>query len=155
MPRYSIGPRLTRRRDSDYWYIAWADGNGRIRRRSTGAKDIEAAKAELRRFVPECQEPIIRDCFGDEPTTIYFVQQMPNGPVKIGMTDNLGIRLESLRQQSPVPVRLLGYITAPRRTEKEMHADFADYRLNGEWFRPDPHLLGCIGDLLSRRLARN
>lgn len=53
MPRHSIGPRLGRRDGSPYWYIVWADGAGRVKRRSTGARDRTAGEAALAAFLLE------------------------------------------------------------------------------------------------------
>lgn len=53
MSRHSIGPRLGRRDGSPYWYIVWADGSGRTRRRSTGQTDRPIAEAALAAFLLE------------------------------------------------------------------------------------------------------
>src|SRR5690606_33121584 len=51
--RHSIGPRLGRRDGSPYWYIVWADGAGRLKRRSTGQTDRAAAETALAAFLLE------------------------------------------------------------------------------------------------------
>lgn len=53
MSRHSIGPRLDRRDDSPYWYIVWADGSGRLKRRTTGATDRAVAETTLAAFLLE------------------------------------------------------------------------------------------------------
>ena len=60
----------------------------------------------------------------------YFIS---NGIyVKIGKTQDVAARLKSLQTGSPVPLRLLGYVSGDR--EQEFHHKYANHRLRGEWF---------------------
>jgi hypothetical protein len=93
----------------------------------------------------------IRDAFllqrGDgayttrEPCT-YFLQAGVDGPIKIGSTKNLVVRLRTLCAISPVPLKLLGII--PRDVEEACHVQLGAYRLHGEWFSPSPAVLDFI-----------
>ena len=76
-----------------------------------------------------------------EPYT-YFVQAGPDGPIKIGSTKNLIVRLRALSVMLPVPLRVLGVIKGDH--EQWCHARFAPFRLRGEWFAPVDVLLEFI-----------
>lgn len=74
--------------------------------------------------------------------TVYFVQAGgPRGPVKIGITNELSKRLESIRVSNAEPIAVLAIMRfggepgAARRTEQRLHELFAEFRLEGEWFR--------------------
>lgn len=76
-----------------------------------------------------------------EPYT-YFIQVGEAGPIKIGWTRNLMVRLRTFRTMFPLPLRLLGVI--PGNVEDVCHAQFATFRVGGEWFAPEPALLEFI-----------
>lgn len=77
----------------------------------------------------------------EEPYT-YFLQAGPGGPIKIGSTRNLPVRLRSLSMMSPVPLKLLGI--ARGDIENLCHARLAVFRVHGEWFAPSPEVLDFI-----------
>lgn len=86
----------------------------------------------------------LEDARSDAGTgVVYFVQMGDDGPVKIGYTqrDKLKARLSVLQTGSPYPLRLRRLVTATRDTERAAHRFFADLRMRGEWFWPDPDLL--------------
>ena len=72
----------------------------------------------------------------------YFVQAGSDGPIKIGSTKNLAVRLRSLATMSPVPLTLLGIV--PANVEETCHVRFGAFRLHGEWFAPAPELIAFI-----------
>ncbi len=76
-----------------------------------------------------------------EPYT-YFIQVGEDGPIKIGWTKNLLVRLRAFATMFPMPLRLLGVI--PQDVEDWCHARFAAFRVGGEWFAPSPALLDFI-----------
>jgi hypothetical protein len=76
-----------------------------------------------------------------EPGT-YFLQAGGDGPIKIGSTKNLVVRVRSLCAMSPVPLKLLGIV--PRDVEEACHAQLGAFRLHGEWFAPSPAVLDFI-----------
>lgn len=78
----------------------------------------------------------------------YFVQVGENGPIKIGWTKNLLVRLRTFATMLPVPLRLLGVI--PDDVEDWCHKRFAPFRVDGEWFAPMPALLEFIRDRAER-----
>ena len=75
------------------------------------------------------------------PTT-YFLQAGESGPIKIGVTKNLVVRVRALGAMSPVPVRLLGVMKGDG--EQRCHAALGAFRLHGEWFAPSATVLEFI-----------
>ena len=75
----------------------------------------------------------------DSGCFIYFIQQ-GDGPVKIGHTNNIKKRLESLQIGNP-ELLLLRISMGPmskklaQRTEKLIHRRFADNSIRGEWYK--------------------
>lgn len=81
-------------------------------------------------------------------TRIYFVQmRSPVGEIKIGLTRDLRARLNALQTGSPYPLRVLAALPGTEAEEHELHTRFADLRLSGEWFRPEPRLLEFVAQL--------
>jgi len=80
---------------------------------------------------------------------IYFIQQDINGPIKIGYTENNPeSRLKALQTGNSNTLTLLGYIDGEEQQEKMIHRFFNGYRINGEWFRPDPFVMDYIFSLI-------
>lgn len=64
----------------------------------------------------------------------YFIRARGTGDIKIGKTNHIGGRFKSLMTGASRGIDILALYPAPREHEQELHADFAEYRLNGEWF---------------------
>ena len=77
-------------------------------------------------------------------SVVYFIQAALGGPIKIGTTNNLAERFESLQTASPFPLRVLAVTRGDRSGEQELHGRFATVRLHGEWFRAVPELVEYI-----------
>lgn len=77
----------------------------------------------------------------DVPCT-YFIRAGEHGPIKIGATKNLVVRLRTLCAVSPVPLRLLGVMED--NAEERCHALVGASRLHGEWFAPSTEILQFI-----------
>lgn len=77
---------------------------------------------------------------------IYFIQQGPGGPIKIGSASNIRKRMKSLQTGSPVALVFLGHIDGTASTEHEIHRLLRRYSLMGEWFRPDQEVLQYLRD---------
>ncbi len=80
---------------------------------------------------------------------VYFIQEGEGGAIKIGTT--LGspmVRLAALQTGNSRKLVLLASIPGGPKEETELHGRFAALRLHGEWFAPDPRLLGFIEGLL-------
>ena len=74
------------------------------------------------------------------------------GPIKIGVSTNVGLRQRTFDEHSPWPVELIGSIPGGYELEGELHKRFADYRIryNREWFYPNTELLEFIRRSMSR-----
>ena len=66
-----------------------------------------------------------------EPYT-YFLQAGAQGPIKIGSTRNLPVRIRTLCAMSPVTLKLLGVMKGD--AEDRCHLQLGAFRLHGEWF---------------------
>lgn len=71
---------------------------------------------------------------------IYFVEMEGSKAIKIGFTanDDVSRRLAQLQTGQPARLNLLGTIPGDMAAEKALHAEFAGYRANGEWFEGPP-----------------
>jgi hypothetical protein len=76
---------------------------------------------------------------------VYFVRC--DERIKIGYTRNIGSRLAQFRTSNSKPVELLLTIPGGREEERIFHAQFARYRMQGEWFRYVPELRRAIREL--------
>ncbi len=82
---------------------------------------------------------------------VYFVQA-GDGPIKIGITDNLENRIISLQTSNHEKINVLYSIDGhpkekARKIEKHYHQHFEYQHIRGEWYRPDKYLLDCIEKL--------
>lgn len=70
---------------------------------------------------------------------VYFIQAK-NGLVKIGIANNVYLRLESLNTASPVDLNLLFWIETneARKLESSFHNIFRSKHIKGEWFNLSP-----------------
>ena len=78
---------------------------------------------------------------------VYFIQGECGGAIKIGFSQNPKSRLKSIQTGMPDLLKLLAVIPGDEKLEKELHNEFNDLRLRGEWFRPDDRLLSRINKL--------
>jgi hypothetical protein len=101
---------------------------------------------------------------GKPVNVVYFIQGVPDGLIKIGWTSDLDSRFKTLCQGSPCELALLGIAHGGEREEQILHANFAEHRVRGEWFTPNPRLIefakiplterGPISLDVGRRLGR-
>ena len=82
--------------------------------------------------------------FTTESPYTYFLQAGPGGPIKIGSTRNLLVRLRTLCAMFPLPLRLLGIVESD--LEDRCHFRLGAFRLHGEWFAPSSVVLDFIRD---------
>ena len=81
---------------------------------------------------------------------VYFMMCMGGSlPIKIGFSMKPTRRRRDLQRQSPYPIKLLYAMPGSRKTEKELHRRFGEYRLYGrrEWFSLGLHLQTYLSDL--------
>lgn len=69
---------------------------------------------------------------------IYFLSS--GDLIKIGFSDDVKRRINSIRHMSPIPLTLLGFIPDDQRKEHAIHKRFDYLRSHGEWFRKTPEL---------------
>jgi len=75
---------------------------------------------------------------------IYFAITEDNSFVKIGWSRTPKKRLKGISTSGPMKVSAIGLRRGTVLDEKHLHLKFADYRVNGEWFRAAPELLDAI-----------
>src|SRR3972149_7088328 len=80
--------------------------------------------------------------FTTEVPSTYFLQAGASGPIKIGSTRNLAVRIRTLMTMSPVPLRLLGVMKGDH--EEACHMHLGVFRIHGEWFTPAGPVLEFI-----------
>jgi len=81
---------------------------------------------------------------------IYFIQQEGGGPIKIGHSRDIKLRLSKLQSGYPYKLTLLGYVRGGCYEEKRLHKVFRKHRLNGEWFLPSRRVLTVISKLIKK-----
>lgn len=99
--------------------------------------------------------------------TVLYIFKATNIPTyKIGITNNLVARLESIKNMSPVPIRIYEVfrtLVDPLKVEKDLHKHFNNERSHGEWFNLTRQQVKTINKLvrefdkesLPRRKKRN
>lgn len=67
----------------------------------------------------------------------------------------LGSRLGSIEHDSPVPVRMIGLLSAlrPKETANKIRSDFDESRVHDGWFRSNPYLMVYIEERGQRALV--
>lgn len=80
----------------------------------------------------------------ESTTWLYAIQAGEGGPVKIGTTVNPPQRLKTLQTANPERLRPLALWRGSLDDERALHETYADLRIAGEWFRPDPELLDVL-----------
>lgn len=79
---------------------------------------------------------------------VYFIQAASGGPIKIGRAIDIDRRLVQLQTASPEPLIVLAVIeNGGHAKERELHKQFAEYRLQGEWFMPCEELISFISQI--------
>lgn len=75
---------------------------------------------------------------------VYFIQEGMDGPIKIGRSTDPWKRLEALQSGNPRPLRLIAATRVGKSVhilERDLHRDFRDLHLLGEWYSPGPELV--------------
>lgn len=78
------------------------------------------------------------------PSYVYLVEA--GGRHKIGTTIDPVQRLKHIACHSSHPPTLVGVFFGDDREEKALHAEFAAYRLHGEWFAFPPAVLITLAE---------
>ncbi|MFG0217269.1 GIY-YIG nuclease family protein [Brevibacillus porteri] len=75
---------------------------------------------------------------------VYFIQEQNNGPIKIGIADNVNKRLKELQTGNSDELSILHWTTGGRALESFLHEKFSEIKKLGEWFWPDKELVHLI-----------
>lgn len=84
----------------------------------------------------------------------YFVGSREHKMVKIGQTTKLKARMSSLRNSSPVPVKLFAVVFGSPSIEYALHERFSESRMHGEWFKLTDEISDCIEAIKARDFAK-
>jgi hypothetical protein len=87
----------------------------------------------------------------DRPLYVYFIQADADGPIKIGTAYNLRYRLSSLLSGTWHDLRLVGWVVGSRKTEKNLHKQFAADRIKREWFKSSDAIVSFIRENQGQR----
>ena len=85
---------------------------------------------------------------------VYFVQDMRKSLIKIGYSNQMSARLQTLRSEFGL-VRLLATIDGMAEIERDMHNLFHADRVTGEWFEMSDDLCCFITRLNTRLQLRS
>lgn len=140
MPRPSLGARLYYDEGRQNWVIR--DGHRFIR---TGTAGWRAAQDRYNEYMktrpvnlPPAKVP--------SPGFVYFITaDFVAFPIKIGFTQKMdSIRTKTLQTGCPYSLIVLGTMPGTYSDERKLHRQFADQRLQGEWFERSSKLMEVI-----------
>lgn len=143
MPRPRKPPRIYKRPGRRVWYASLGRNQRNISMKTEDEREAQARLLELVRDPPPTKEDSAYRKLRQGPV-VYFVQLGIGGPIKIGRTDNLRARLNTLQTANHKKVVVLGLLRGQEALERQMHALFHKERMDGEWFRPSMELLRFI-----------
>lgn len=72
--------------------------------------------------------------------------------IKIGFSDNLRQRVQSIISSVPVPVEFVGHMPGGIDLEAHLHERFAAHRFSGEWFVETDEMRAVFEAILTPRL---
>lgn len=85
---------------------------------------------------------------------VYFVQDMRRHLIKIGYTQSMTSRLQTLKSEFGL-VRVLATTQGMREREQELHRQFHEDRRDGEWFRMSDAICCFVSRLNPKLLLRS
>lgn len=85
-------------------------------------------------------------------TGLVYFAQAKNGPIKIGYSADVPRRLAQIARGMCQAVDLLATLPGDRRTEFYFHRVVREYRIMGEWFRPEPLVSQLVEAVKARGL---
>jgi hypothetical protein len=83
---------------------------------------------------------------------VYFIQAGSNGPIKIGCSRDPENRCKDLSECSPYCLKIVAEIDGTHKEEKNIHNQFRQCRMKGEWFYPMGELIEFIKTLPNNRV---
>lgn len=78
---------------------------------------------------------------------VYFIRAGESGPVKIGCSRNPEARRKQLQSAHAARLVVLAIEPGGEEREQQLHREWAECRLEGEWFAPTHELLAYITSL--------
>ena len=78
---------------------------------------------------------------------LYFFQGQSGGAIKIGYSSSPEKRLKELQTGYPDALKILLMIPGDEKAERVLHQQLKDFRLKGEWFKPDRYVIDKIKEL--------
>lgn len=87
------------------------------------------------------------DAFGN--SGVYILDAVGSGRYKIGWSNDVRSRSESIKTGCPFPVKVLNVIDSDRAGEIWLHRRFDAYRVCGEWFCLPDHVVRFLSSIQS------
>lgn len=106
----------------------------------------EAGERAVRAYCEAECERMRKNAVEAPPQLVYFIAS-ERGPIKIGIAVNPQDRLRGLQTGHHEKLSLLATCPGGMEREKEYHARFKAYRINGEWFERSPEIEAEIEQL--------
>ena len=82
---------------------------------------------------------------------IYVIQGESGGPMKIGYTKDLQKRIATLQTGYPDNLKVVLTFPGSLKIEQKIHNDLTQYRMRGEWFKPEQYVFNRI-ELYKKRI---
>ncbi len=79
--------------------------------------------------------------------SVYFIQSVIGGPIKIGAAVDVSRRLTALQTGCPFRLVVLATMPGDLIVEQRLHIEFSSSIEHGEWFRPSADLCALIEQL--------
>ena len=76
---------------------------------------------------------------------VYMVRAGEHGPVKIGFSDNVALRLVKMQTDNHERLTILRIFEGGPTEEELLHERFADQHLHGDWHSFTDAMLGDVG----------
>lgn len=78
---------------------------------------------------------------------IYFIREVPDGPIKIGVAGCVSSRFHALQCSNPRKLAVIGVIwDCSPELESEIHQLFSESRIRGEWFDASSDILKYVAE---------
>lgn len=84
---------------------------------------------------------------GHKPVQVYVIEDEATRLIKIGISKHPRHRLRDLARDTKHSLRLMFVLPGDDRLERELHQQFAVYRVHGEWFHQSPALHAWFDEL--------
>jgi hypothetical protein len=106
------------------------------------------AEAErMQKYKKEIQESNVKS----KLDYVYFIQGVCGGAIKIGRSKDPEMRLKTLQTGYPDTLHILLLIPGSAKIELQIHEELEQYRLNGEWFKPEKPVMDKIKELKTKQ----